>query len=92
MTFAMSVGTPVRWVTRFAISIAQGLCAGNSGIAGVPGARGGMHRVKDRGCGADVMLADGQLQHVLARRDHRAGAVEHVPPVRAAGIEPGDPV
>ena len=72
--------------------VAQRRHAGHLGIAGMAAPRAVIHRGQDRRVGADVMLADGQLDHRLARLGQGAGAIEHVPPVRAAAGEMGDAV
>ena len=72
--------------------IAQRRDAGDAGIAGLPGLGCGMHRIKDHRIGADVMLADGQLDHIAPRRLHRAGAVKHAPSIIPIPQKMRDPV
>mmetsp|Transcript_26872 Transcript_26872/g.48596 ORF Transcript_26872/g.48596 Transcript_26872/m.48596 type:complete len:261 (+) Transcript_26872:1061-1843(+) len=64
--------------------VAQRVGARHHRISGVPAQCAAMHGLKNRGCGANVMLANCQLDHRGACRNHLARAREHLPAVRAA--------
>ena len=83
--------------------VAQCRDAGDGGIAGVAGAGGAVQLGKaklvagglvslggNRWACRDVVLADGQLQHVLARGAQLARAIEYAPAVAAAAQKAGD--
>ena len=71
-------------------AVAQGVDPGHHGVAGVPGGGGAVHLFEDRLIGADVMLADGQFEDVLALRLQGARLVEHAPAVGAVAVEGAD--